>query len=146
MTEPMTQIPLAERLFTWPSDRPALIGSRCTACSTLTFPLALGCPRCGSDELAEELLPTRGTLWTWTSQGFLPKEPYSGPETDADFTPWFIGSVELGGELRVEARLAGVTQEDLEIGMPLEMVLIPYGGNRVSFAFQPASLEGALDA
>ena len=138
----MTQVPLADRLFTWPSDDPALIGSRCAVCSALTFPVALGCPRCGADELADELLPTRGTLWAWTSQGFLPKAPYSGPETDADFTPWFIGSIELGGELRIEARLVGVTLDDIQVDMPLELVLIPYGTNaagedRLTFAFQP---------
>jgi uncharacterized OB-fold protein len=137
-------VPLAERLFVESGGFPALLGSRCTSCQTLTFPVAPGCPRCGAEELADEELPRTGTLWTWTSQGFLPKHPYSGPETDADFVPWFVGSVELGGELRVEGRLVGCTQEDLQIGMALSLVLIPFGHDaegheRLTFAFEPSS-------
>src|SRR5690348_10411572 len=118
MTSSAPPVPIADRLFTWPSEDPQLIASRCAECSCLTFPVSTGCPRCGSDQLADELLATTGTLWTWTSQGFLPKDPYSGPEQAGDFEPWGVGSVELTGQLRVEARLVGCRLDQLQIGMP----------------------------
>ena len=34
----MTQIPVAEGIFTFPSDAPQLIGRRCRACGIVTFP------------------------------------------------------------------------------------------------------------
>ena len=41
----MTQVPVADNLFTWPADEPQLIGSRCTACGIVTFPAQASCPR-----------------------------------------------------------------------------------------------------
>ena len=76
----MTQIPFAEGLFTWPSDEPRLIGTRCPKCGITTFPVQAFCPGCPSDTMEEVLLEPRGTLWTFTTQDFRPKEPYRGPE------------------------------------------------------------------
>ena len=74
------QVPVAEGIFTWPSDEPQLIGSRCTACGIVTFPAQDSCPRCASTEMAEHLLARRGRLWAWTTQDFPPPSPpYTGP-------------------------------------------------------------------
>ncbi len=32
----MTRVPVADGVFTWPSDEPRLIGSRCVACSQVS--------------------------------------------------------------------------------------------------------------
>ena len=77
----MTQVAFAPGVFTWPSDDPRLIGARCAACGAVVFPSRASCPRCGMPGLDELLLPERGTLWTFTTQEFLPKEPYAGGET-----------------------------------------------------------------
>ena len=134
---------IAERLFTWPSDEPALIGSRCADCTAVTFPVSAGCPRCGSASLSDEVLPRTGTVWAWTTQGFLPKAPYLGADQPEAFRPWVVASVELTGALRVEAPLIGVTADDVEVGLPVELVIVPLAkdadGNRVlSFAFAPS--------
>ena len=135
--------PIAEGLFTWPSEEPQLIGRRCGACGAVTFPARGGCGRCGSTELEQHLLGRRGILWTWTSQGFPPKAPFTGNATfSLDTVPWFVGLVELPGELRVESLLVGVTQEALEFGMPLRLVVVPFrtdddGREVVTFAFTP---------
>ena len=34
----MASVPVAEGLFTWPSDEPQLIGSRCAACGICHVP------------------------------------------------------------------------------------------------------------
>jgi len=52
----MARLPVAEGLFTWPSDEPRLIGSRCAACGIVTFPAQDSCPRCASTEMGEHLL------------------------------------------------------------------------------------------
>jgi uncharacterized protein len=76
-----SSVAFAPDVFTWPSDAPQLIGGRCAGCGTVTFPVWPSCARCGSVEIEQHLLPRRGTLWTFTTQGFLPKEPYAGGET-----------------------------------------------------------------
>jgi uncharacterized OB-fold protein len=122
--------PISDGLFTWPVPEPpgcpALYGARCSSCAALVFPVAPGCPRCGSGEMARVELPTSGTLYTWTTQEFLPKPPYLGPETAADFRPWAVGYVELGGELRVEGRLYDAEPARLSFGMVLEVVVRPF--------------------
>ena len=77
------QVPVAEGVFTWPTDEPQLIGSRCTACGIVTFPTQDSCPRCASTEMAEQLLRGAGRLWAWTTQDFPPPSPpYAGPTGD----------------------------------------------------------------
>jgi uncharacterized OB-fold protein len=136
----MARIPIAEGIFTWPSDDPQLIGGRCGDCGIVTFPAQGSCPRCASTAMAEHLLARRGRLWAWTTQEFPPPSPpYTGPTGD-DFVPYGVGYVELGGEVRVEARLTQA--EGLESGMEMELVLVPFrtdeeGNEVVSFAFRP---------
>ena len=45
----MARVPVAEGVFTWPSDEPALIGSRCVTCGNHMFPVQSGCPKCSGD-------------------------------------------------------------------------------------------------
>jgi uncharacterized OB-fold protein len=87
-------------------------------------------------------LPRRGTLWTWTTQGFEPPSPPYRPESDGgEFEPYAVGYVELPGFLRVEGRLTESRPERLRIGMPMEVVAVTRG-DRVTFAFAPAG-DGA---
>ena len=140
----MARVPVAQGVFTWPSDDPRLIGSRCAACGIVTFPAQASCPRCPSTEMAEHLLPRRGRLWAWTTQEFPPPSPpYSGP-AGKDFTPFGIGYVQLGDEVKVETRLTEADAAKLEIGMDMELVLVPFrtddeGNEVMSFAFRPVA-------
>ena len=138
----MASVPVAEGLFTWPSDDPQLIGSRCTACGMVTFPTQGSCPRCASTEMEERLLPRRGRLWAWTTQDFPPPSPpYTGP-SGKDFAPFGIGYVELADEVKVETRLTESDPEKLIHGSEMELVVVPFrtdddGNDVVTFAFQP---------
>ena len=95
------------------------------------------------DESEEVLLSTRGTLWTWTIQGFLPKTPpYAGTETLETFKPYGVGYVELPGEIVVETRLTESDPDKLKIGMEMEMVIVPFkedeeGNEIMTFMFKP---------
>ena len=126
--------PIAEGLFTGTAGEPRLVGSQCRHCGVVTFPAQASCPACASVAVAERLLGRTGTLYTWTVQGFRPKPPYAGPD---DFEPYGVGYVELPGEVRVEARLTVADPARLSIGMPVELVLVPFG-DKVTFAFAPA--------
>jgi uncharacterized protein len=137
-------VPVADGLFTWPSDEPRLIGATCRDCGTTTFPSQASCPRgCGEDMEARQLEPA-GTLWSFTVQGFRPKPPYAGPEP---FEPYGVGYVELAGQVIVESRLTVSDPEQLEIGMSMRLVVEPFredeqGNDVVTFAFAPAPAGG----
>ena len=138
----MPQVAVAPDLFTMPPDEPQLVGAKCGVCGAIAFPMAVSCPRCGRTEMARHLLPRRGTLVAWTTQGFLPKEPYASGETDDTFQPFGVGLVQLGDEVRVEARLTEADPERLDFGMDVELVLVPLrveddGTEVLMHAFRP---------
>ena len=145
MLEQTEFTPVADGLIAGTASRPELIGSACERCGTVTFPRQASCPRCTSTDVRERRLARRGTLWTWTIQCFAPKSPpYAGAGGD-EFEPYGVGYVELPGEVRVEARLTEADPERLQIGMPMELTLIPAPGDpsRVTFAFRPLEEDEA---
>ncbi len=143
----VTRIPIADGLFTWPSESPRLIGAQCAACGVVAFPTRRRCPGCDGEEMTERLLAPRGTLWTWTTQPYLPKSPpYASGETPETFRPYAVGYVELPDEVIVEARLTEPDPDKLVIGMPMELAVVPFGvrdnGDEVvTYAFRPAAAE-----
>lgn len=89
----------------------------------------------------EQLLERRGSLWSFTVQGFEPKSPYNGP---TPFEPYGVGYVELAGQVIVESRLTENDPDRLAIGMPVELVVVPFrtaddGTAIVTFAFRPVT-------
>ena len=143
------QVPVAEGVFTWPSEEPRLLASRCTACGNHMFPTQQDCPKCSGSSTERVELGRTGTLWTWTIQGYPPKSPpYAGDDDPVTFEPFGVGYVEIDGIVRVESRLTTADRDELEIGMELEMVLDPLyinddGDEVVTFAFAPANSGGA---
>jgi len=137
----MSQRPIDEGLFTGPADAPQLVGSRCDACSEVTFPRQSSCPNCTSSKTEEVLLSRRGTLWTWTVQGFPPPSPPFAGDAE-NFVPFGVGYIELPEGIRVESRLTENDPSKLEIGMEMELVLEKFavgedGDDIMTFAFQP---------
>jgi uncharacterized protein len=127
--------PIAEGLFT-SEQEPRLIGGRNRATGRIVFP----CP--DGDDYEPHPLGRKGTLWSYTIQRYRPKSPpYAGPEA---FEPWAVGYVELPGETIVEARLANVAFEQIHIGMPLELALVPLDPAAadpvMTHAFQPGGV------
>jgi uncharacterized OB-fold protein len=136
------QIPIQEGLFTWPAERPQLLGSRCQGCGETTFPAQASCPACTGTRTERIPLSRRGKLWTWTIQRFPPPAPpFKGPQQG--FVPFGVGYVELPEGLRVEARLTENDPAKLAIGMEMELVIQKFdedaaGNERMVFAFAPA--------
>jgi uncharacterized OB-fold protein len=138
------QRPIADDLFTWPSDDPRLIGGKCGECGVVTFPRQSGCPRCGAPDMAVTELSSRGTLWTFTTQEFEVKEPYRGTAADGSFEPFGLGYVELDENVKVETRLTERDPEKLQIGMDVQLVIVPAfkdsdGTEVLTFAFAPSA-------
>lgn len=135
------QIPIAPGLFTWPCAQARLLGSRCEACTSITFPQAACCPKCGAETLAPIELADRGTLWTWTSQGFRPKPPYNAGDTEETFRPYYVGYVELPQQVMVESRLLVDDETALKIGMPMALEIVRYrqegDAEIMIYAFRP---------
>ena len=128
-------------ISTWPDDNPQLIGSRCGSCEATTFPVQERCPRCSRGEMSEVLLPRRGSLIAWTTQGFPPGAPYAGP-TGKNFVPFGVGLVQLGDVIRVEGRLTENDPAKLQFGQEVELTMVPLVTNEageeiITFAFEP---------
>jgi uncharacterized OB-fold protein len=139
------QIALAPEISTWPDANPQLIGTTCGKCGATTFPVQDRCPKCSAGEMSEVLLPRRGTLVAWTTQGFPPGPPYKGP-VGKDFVPFGVGLVQLGIDqdavVRVEGRLTENDPAKLQFGQKVELIMVPFatdddGSEIVTFAFQP---------
>jgi uncharacterized protein len=131
-------------IFTWPSETPQLIGSRCDDCCAVTFPTATRCPRCGKSTMREMPLPRRGTLISWTTQEFPPIVPYAGDATGTAFQPFGVGLVQLENLVRVEARLTESSPARLDFGMDVELQVAPFytdeeGIEILTFAFAPVT-------
>ncbi|MEM7002475.1 MAG: Zn-ribbon domain-containing OB-fold protein [Pseudomonadota bacterium] len=136
------QVPIAEGLFTWPSNDPRLLGSKCNNCGVVTFPAQNSCPACSGMDTETVELERRGKLWTFTLQCFLPnRPPYDGPETPETFKPFGVGYVELPDQTRVQTRLKTEDVNKLEVGMEMELVVEKYierdGKDVVSYFFTP---------
>jgi uncharacterized protein len=131
----VTQVPVAEGLFTWPSDEPQLIASERDG--VISFPARSG--------EQQRLLGRRGTLWSFTTQQFRPPSPpYDGNDTAETFVPYALGYVRLPGELLVQARFTEADPAKLEIGQEMELTVVPYttrpdGTEVLTFAFAPVT-------
>lgn len=139
MADPVSAAPLDADLFA-SLDPPRLQGSRCDGCGTTVFPVAGSCPRCSTGHMQPVALPERGTVWTYTVQGFAPKPPYVVPA--GGFVPFPVAYVELGG-LLVEGHLLAAAAR-LRIGLPVRLVLEDLAGGAVTYAF--ADDTAAADA
>ena len=120
--------------FELTDGKPSLVAGRCGTCAAVAFPLPGRCAICGG-EVERIPLPLRGTLWTWTTQGFEPPSPpYLPDEPGAEFEPFAVGYVEFSGFLRVEGRLTEADPDRLRIGMPMEVVALERD-DRITYAF-----------
>ena len=120
--------PVDDELFAQ-LDPPALAGSGCADCDVVVFPATARCPGCAGEKVARQALPTRGTVWTWTTQSFAPKPPYEKPASG--FEPFVVGYVDLGSVL-VESRIVGA----VAIGDQVDLRLIPVNDAEFTFAFE----------
>jgi uncharacterized OB-fold protein len=119
--------PAIEGWFTTGPD-PALLGTRCTTCTTVFFPKADGfCrnPACSGETFEEVALSRRGVVWSYTDAQYQPPPPYIPPQPEGDpYEPFALAAVELPEGLVVLGQVArGYGVADLRVGQEAELVV-----------------------
>lgn len=121
-----TAIPAIAGWFTT-GPAPALIGTSCTSCGTVSFPRETTfCknPSCAGDEFTDVELSRRGTVWSYTDAQYQPPAPYIA-NTDP-YVPFALAAVELPEGIVVLGQVAdGYGVADLTVGTEVELVVEP---------------------
>jgi uncharacterized OB-fold protein len=135
MSEPTIQRPAPrgsrDSAFFWEGcKRGVLLGQRCAACGVFRHPPRPMCPHCQSLEREEVELSGRGTLHSWCKPVH-PPLPMFAPGT-------LVALVDLEEGPRVLSNLCDVAEEDIEIGMPLEVFFVETADDGAVHQFRPA--------
>jgi uncharacterized OB-fold protein len=129
-------IPVAKGLFTWPSDDPRFIASRCKACGEVFFPSSDHCanPNCGNSEVEEILLSKKGKLYSFTIQYYQPPKPFVPANP---FVPFGIGLVEFPEGVRICGQMVDCNPEkDLKLNLDVEMIIDSLDEKVVAWKFR----------
>ena len=134
------QIPVQEGIFYQPQapkEKPYLIGSKCSACGYVSFPMLTICPVCVKRNTMEEVhLSGRGKIDTF-SVCFAALPGFKAPSIQA--------YVNLEEGARIWALITGTEpdEEALKLGMDVELVIGKVredseGNEIISYQFKPA--------
>ncbi|HJS26693.1 MAG TPA: Zn-ribbon domain-containing OB-fold protein [Actinomycetota bacterium] len=110
-----------EAFFTALRDRGVLLGSRCPNCDYTYVPARSFCERCFAELSADTEVGPAGELVSFTIL-------FEGIEREPLELPEIIGAVRLdGADAVLIHRVLDVTDDPLEIGERVEVVLLPEG-------------------
>ncbi len=114
--------PAVEGLFTWPSEKPHLIGGKCKSCGTYFFPkfYVVHSPDCPDAQIEEVHLSTTGKLESYTIMHYPSPPPFVNTEP---FVPYAVGLVSLPEGISVLGMLTGCPVEQLKTNMNVELVI-----------------------
>jgi uncharacterized OB-fold protein len=116
-----------------------LEGLRCQACEAVQFPPRGACGACRGAKLEPYRFSGRGTVFSFAEVAVAP-QGFSGP--------YVVALVELEEGVRVTAQLTDVDADEVEIGMPVEMVTRrlqekgPHGYLVYGYKFRPVLETG----
>jgi uncharacterized OB-fold protein len=100
-----------------------LMLQHCTACDRWSFPVRERCPHCFAAKPEWRAASGRGTLYTFTimhqvmNPGFVSAVPYN------------VAQVDLAEGVRMVSNVIGIDNDQLRIGMALEVVFEDVGDN-----------------
>ena len=120
-----------------------LEGRRCQACGAVQFPSRGACGACRGAKLEPYRFSGRGTVFSFAEVAAAP-QGFSGP--------YVVALVELEEGVRVTAQLTDVDADEVEIGMPVEMVTRrlqekgPHGYLVYGYKFRPVLETGRRQA
>ncbi len=98
------------------SQRYQLVGEVCPRCSAKIFPPRDVCPSCADDDKQPDFqFSGRGEVFSHTTV-------YTPPEGYEEAAPYTVALVKLEEGPLVTAQLTDVDNDQIEIGMPVEMV------------------------
>ena len=108
----MNSIPKNWRLQ---QQRYRLVGEICERCGARIFPPRDVCPECETVEQKEVAFSGRGEVYSYSTV-------YHPPRGFEEFAPYTVALVRLEEGPMVTAQLTDVDTDQIEIGMPVEMV------------------------
>jgi uncharacterized OB-fold protein len=118
------------------TDQGRLQVKRCGACGRHHWPPRLGCPRCGSGDLAWVEVAPKGTIYSWTvvhrsqTPGFEPEVPYAVVLVALDAAPG----------VRMVGNLVHCPLDRLAAGLAVEAVFTPAPDGSVTLVnWRPAA-------
>ena len=112
-----------------------LLVQRCTSCGALRHPPLPACAVCGSLEWGTVESSGRGTLYSYVVVHY--------PQVPSFEYPLPIGLIELEEGIRVVANLDGMAREEIQIGMPLQAMIVDFDEDLSLPVFVPADAEAA---
>jgi uncharacterized OB-fold protein/acyl dehydratase len=106
-----------------------LVIQRCAGCATLRHPPRPRCDRCGSYEWNTVEASGKGTVYSFVVMHY--------PQVPSFDYPLPIGLIELEEGTRLVANLIDVERDDIEVGMPVEVVWEDHDDDLTLPAFRP---------
>lgn len=98
------------------SQRYQLVGEVCPTCGNKMFPPRDVCPECADNSLQPEFkFSGRGEVYSHTIV-------HNPPEGFQEMAPYTVAIVKLEEGPLITAQLTDVVEDDVKIGMPVEMV------------------------
>lgn len=104
---------------------------RCAACHHWLVPPRPMCPQCQSMESEWVPVSGKGTVYSWVTYAESPHPAFDAPHT--------VVLVELEEGPRLVSNPAGITAEELEIGMPVRVVYDDVDDALTLFKFERAA-------
>jgi uncharacterized OB-fold protein len=104
---------------------------KCLDCGHVRFPPSLLCARCLSERCEWVKLSGRGKVYSW-----IVIHQSQHPAFNAD-TPYNVAIIELDEGPRLHTNLVGCANEDIRIGMPVEVVFAKVSDDTSLPKFQP---------
>jgi len=96
-------------------QRYRLVGEICEKCNARIFPPRDVCPECETVEQREVAFSGRGQVYSYSTV-------YHPPRGFEEFAPYTVALIKLDEGPLVTAQLTDVDGDEVEIGMPVEMV------------------------
>ena len=113
-----------------------LKGSHCLSCGAHFFPIRQACAACLSDDLEAVGFSTTGSLYTYT---------VVRQSTPAFEVPYMLGYVDFPEGVRIMGQISGCTEDEIQIGMPMTLILEPVGVDEkedalIGYKFRPGDV------
>ena len=117
------------------AQRGELRMQRCGSCGHLRFPPAVLCPRCLSEQAEWVRLSGHGTVFSWI---IVHQSQYPAFNTD---TPYNVAIIELEEGPRLHTNLVQCRNDEIAIGMPVEVVFERVNDQVTLPKFRPALMR-----
>lgn len=106
-------IPRTWRLL---DQRYRLQGSKCNSCGDLQFPPRIVCSKCKHREFKPFSFSGKGSVYSYSTV-------FQAAAQFEDHVPYIVALIDLEEGPRITAQLTDVASDEVEIGMPVEMVI-----------------------